>query len=41
VQVEVLGFAETTAEVLKHETQFQDLVDTVLLHASGAKGDGP
>ena len=41
VQVEVLGFAETTAEVLMRETQFHDLVDTVLLHASGAKGDGP
>ena len=41
VQVEVLGFPEATAEVLKHETQFHDLVDTVLLHANGMKEDGP
>ena len=40
VQVEVLGFADTTAEVLKYETRFQDLTDTVLLRATGAKGEG-
>jgi uncharacterized LabA/DUF88 family protein len=36
VQVEVLGSADTTAEVLKHETQFWDL-NTALLRAAGGK----
>jgi len=39
VQVEVLGFAETTAEVLKYETRFQDLADTALLRVTGARGE--
>jgi len=38
VQVEVLGFADTTAEVLKNETQFRNLTDTALLRAAGGKG---